>query len=85
MEDFYNSKMNKGRTSVEWGFGQVMARFPYIDPPEFKRLGGTCTGQHYINATFKTNILTCLNGNMTSNCFNLSPPTLQEYLTHATL
>ena len=35
--------------NVEWGFGQVLFLFPYTDSPGFKRLGGTATGQHYIN------------------------------------
>ena len=85
MEDFYSSKMNKCRTSVEWGFGQVLALFPYTDSPGFKRMGGTATGQHYINATFMTNVFTCLNGNITSSFFNLSPPTLLEYILHVAL
>jgi hypothetical protein len=85
MEDFYSTKMNKCRTSVEWGFGQVLSLFPYTDSPGFKRVGSTATGQHYINATFMTNVITCLNGNITSSFFRLSPPTLMEYLRHATM
>jgi hypothetical protein len=76
MEDFYSNKMNKCRTSVEWGFGQVLSLFPYTDSPGFKRLGGTATGQHYINATFMTNVITCLTGNITSSFFKLPPPPL---------
>ncbi len=52
MEDFYISEINKCKTSVEWGFRQVLSLFPYTDSTGFKRLGATPTEQHYINATF---------------------------------
>jgi hypothetical protein len=80
MEDFYSRRMNKCRTSVEWGFGHVLGLFPYTDSPGFKRLGSTATGQHYINATFMANVITCLKGNITSSFFNIAPPTLLQYM-----
>ena len=80
VEDFYSKRMNKCRTSVEWGFGHALALFPYTDSPGFMRLGATATGQHYINATFMANVITCLKGNITSSFFNMAPPTILEYL-----
>ena len=75
-------KMNKCITSVEWGFGQVLAAFCYTQSPGFQRLGFVAAGQHYINATFMTNVITCLKGNITSSFFRLTPPTLVENLQH---
>jgi hypothetical protein len=80
MEDFYNKRMNKCWISVEWGFGRVLGLFAYTDTPGFKRLESTATGQHYINATFMPNVITCLKGNITSSCFNIAPPTLMQYM-----
>ena len=80
VEDLYSRSMNKCRTCVEWGYGQVRNLFPFTESPGFQRLGSTATGQHYMNATFMTNLITCLRGNITSSFFRLSPPSIEQYL-----
>lgn len=79
-EDDYSKRMNRCRTSVEWGFGLVSLNWPFSTVAAYARVGNCPVGAHYKNAMFMTNVLSCLRGNITSSYFDCYPPSLNAYV-----
>ena len=75
----YNSQMSAVRTSVEWLFGDVVNSFKFIDFKKNLKLFLNSVGKMYVVSVILRNALTCLYGNMTSEFFDLRPPTLDTY------
>ena len=78
MMDF-NRSMSSVRESVEWLFNDISTYFRFIDFKKNLKIGLSSIGKMYIVCALLRNALTCLYGNLTSQFFNLEPPTLQEY------
>lgn len=78
MQDF-NTSMSAVRTSVEWLFGDIINYFKFMDFKKNLKIGLSSVGKMYIVSAILRNALTCLYGNLTSNFFQLDPPTLQGY------
>ncbi|KAK3746108.1 hypothetical protein QZH41_015516 [Actinostola sp. cb2023] len=53
--------------------------FKFIDFKKNLKIGLSSVGKTYIVCAILQNALTCLYGNLTSEYFDLQPPTLQEY------
>lgn len=64
MED-YNKAMSEVRV-----FGDIINSFKFLDYKKNLKIG--------LSALLR-NAITCLNGNQTSEFFDLEPPTLEEY------
>ena len=80
-QERYNAAMSSARQAVEWSFKDVMTYFPYGDMKRQQNFGLQAVGLHYRVSVLLVNILTCVKrGNQGSDHFQLSPPTLQEYL-----
>ena len=75
----YNKAMSAVRSSVEWLFGDVVNSFKFLDFKKKLKLLFSSIGKMYVVSVLLRNALTCLYGNETSNYFDLSPPSLQEY------
>ena len=75
----FNSSMSAVRGSVEWLFGDIINYFKFMDFTKNLKIGLSSVGKMYIVSAILRNAHTCLNGNQTSEFFNLDPPTLQEY------
>ena len=75
----YNKSMSDVRVAVEWLFGDVVNSFKFLDFKKNLKMGLSSIGKMYIVCALLRNAKTCLYGNQTSDCFELDPPTLQEY------
>ena len=75
----FNSSMSSVRSCVEWLFGDIVNYFKFIDFKKNLKIGLSNIGKLYIVCAVLQNALTCLYGNLTSEFFDLHPPTLQEY------
>ena len=75
----FNSSMSSVRSCVEWLFGDIVNYFKFIDFKKNLKIGLSNIGKLYIVCAVLQNALTCLYGNLTSEFFDLQPPTLQDY------
>ena len=78
----FNKDFSKVRVAVEWGFGRIVALFPFIDSPKQQQvlLSSCGLGRQFIVAGFLTNCRTCFYGNTTSKRFDVSPPSIVDYV-----
>ncbi|KAI9012561.1 hypothetical protein CLU79DRAFT_709125 [Phycomyces nitens] len=76
--------MSTLRIVVEWEFGHVANLFAFVRyRPGQKALLSKCA-HFYLVATLMKNIHICVNGGQTSKHFDISPPSLQEYISEIT-
>lgn len=75
----YNTEMSAVRSSVEWLFGDVINSFKFNDFKKDLKLFLSSVGKIYVVSVILRNAMTCLYGNMTSEFFDLRPPTLDTY------
>ena len=80
-QDFYK-KMSAVRICVEWGFGKIVQYFAYLHFIKNHKVLLQPVGKYYLVGAILTNCHTCLYGSQTSSFFNVSPPSLEDYLTH---
>ena len=71
--------MSAVRSSVEWLFGDVINSFKSNDFKKDLKLFLSSVGKIYVVSVILRNAMTCLYGNMTSEFFELRPPTLDTY------
>ena len=71
--------MSPLRVSVEWLFNDIVNYFKFIDFKKNLKIGLSAVGKMYLVCAVLRNALTCLYGNITSEFYNLDPPTLQDY------
>ena len=77
----FNTAMNSARMVVEWSFGDVVAQWAFNDFKKQQKIMLQPVAAYYKVSALLTNCRTiCREGNKTSRYFNLSPPTLAEYL-----
>ena len=76
----FNKRMSSVRVSVEWCFGDIVRYFAFLDFAKNMKILLQPVGIYYSIGALLTNIHTCLYGNVTSQFFNLNPPSLEEYL-----
>lgn len=75
----YNKAMSEVRVSVEWLFGNISNFFKFIDFKKQLKVGLSAVGKMYLVCALLENARTCLYGNIVSEFFDVTPPTLQEY------
>ena len=75
----FNKSMSTARVSVEWIFGDICNYFKFIDFKKNLKIGLSSVGKMYMVSALFRNALTCLQGHLTSNFFQLDPPTLENY------
>jgi len=78
--EIFNKAMNAARVSIEHVFGIVVSLWAYVDFSKKQNLSWTNPATAYLNAQFLTNCHNCMYGNQVSNCFQIDPPTLHEYI-----
>jgi hypothetical protein len=76
----FNKRMSSVRVSVEWCFGDIVRYFAYLDFAKNMKIMLQPVGLYYSIGALLTNMHTCLYGNVTSQFFNINPPSLEEYL-----
>ena len=81
-EQEFNKRMSAVRTSVEWGFGKISQYFAYLDFRKNLKVLLQPVGKYYLVWTLLVNCHTCLYGSQTSSYFDLTPPSLETYLSN---
>ncbi|KAL3213458.1 hypothetical protein MRX96_035391 [Rhipicephalus microplus] len=76
----FNKRMSSVRQAVEWGFGRVVADFAFVDFYKSQKMTRQRVGRMYKVATLFINCRTCMYGSQVSTYFDVTPPTLREYL-----
>ena len=79
-EKNFNKSMSSVRECVEWGFGELIGQFRFLDYEKNLTLFLQPVGKYYKVATILANCRACLYGNQTSSFFQIQPPELEEYL-----
>lgn len=81
VETNFNERMSGVRISVEWGFGEVVQQFAFLDFSKNLKIGLQSVGKYYAVGTILTNCRVCLGyGGKTADFFGVVPPTLETYL-----
>ena len=75
----YNTEMSAVRSSVELLFRDVINSFKFNDFKKDVKLFLSSVEKIYVVSVLLRNAMTCLYGNMTSDFFDLRPPTLDTY------
>ncbi|CAB1118668.1 unnamed protein product [Ectocarpus sp. CCAP 1310/34] len=78
----FNTAMSGVRGIVEWGFGRIVAQWPYVDYHKKQQvaLSACGLGKQYAVAGMLTNCHNCFYPNSTAQYFDVQPPSLEEYL-----
>lgn len=77
--DQFNASMSAVRVSVEWLFGDIINYFKFLDFKKNLKIGLSAIGKMYVVCAILRNALTCLYSNITSQYFDIEPPTIQQY------
>lgn len=80
LQQQWNQQMNGARVEIEHVFSKVKTVFSFTHWFAKMQMGKSPIGIFVKLAFFLTNCHTCLYGNQTSQRFNITPPTLTEYL-----
>ena len=75
----FNASMSSVRISVEWLFGDIINYFKFLDFKKNLKIGMSSIGKMAIACALLHNAHTRLYGSKNSKCFELEPPTLEEY------
>lgn len=75
----YNTALSGVRVCVEWQFGVIAERFPFLDFRKNLKLLLSPIGKYYTVAALLVNAHTTLYGCKTSSYFDMQPPSLEEY------
>lgn len=75
-----NYIMSKERIGVEWGFGKLKARCPYLDHHKKLKLQESDVRMRVRVAVLLCNVHTCLKQSQVGVYFNCAAPTLAAYL-----
>ena len=68
------------RVCVEWGFGNVVKQWEYLNGDKRLRSLGQPIAQWYVLGVFLTNCHVCVHGSQTTQTFHCPPPALEEYV-----
>lgn len=74
-----NRVLSSLRICVEWEFGNIAALCAFIDFDKTQKLFMSPIGQFYMIAALIHNCRVCLYGGQTSQYYDISPPTLEDY------
>ena len=75
----FDEAMSEVRVSVEWMFGTITNYYKFVDFKKQLKIGMSPVGKIYLVCGILQNAHICLYGNLVSDCFNLDPPSLQDY------
>lgn len=77
----FNSDMSPERVTVEWGFGQIVRLWPFVDCRSKMEVLHSPIGMYLEIANILTNVHTCLYGNAVSRKYGLGHVSLKAYMT----
>ena len=68
-EAMFNRHMSSVRITVEWGFGDIVDKWKFLDFCSAMKIFEMPIGEFYTNGAFLSNIYNCLYGNKTQHYF----------------
>ena len=68
-EALFNRQMSSVRITVEWGSGDIVDKWKFLDFRSAMKIFEMPVGEFYTNGTFLSNICNCLYGNKTQQYF----------------
>ena len=81
VEADFNEAMASVRIAVEWGFGEVVQQWAFVDYSKNLKVLWQPVGTFYSVATLLLNCRVCLgHGGKVSDFFGVAPPTIEQYL-----
>ncbi|KAJ7143542.1 hypothetical protein C8R43DRAFT_822018, partial [Mycena crocata] len=75
----WNHQMSRPRMSVENGFGEVVAQWPFLNAFWKLRIYQSPIGRYYRVAVLFTNAINCFRPNLIAQRFDVQPPEVEEY------
>ena len=79
-EHTFNTRMNSGRVTAEWGYNMVSNSWQGVDFARWQRIFWTRPGRRYRVAQLLTNFRTCIEQkSQIGDYFDLLPPPLEDY------
>ncbi len=72
--------MCTARQAVEWGFGNVVSLWSFLDFRKNLKSLHQQVAKMYLVAVLLTNVRTCMYGNQVSFYFGLDPPCWEDYM-----
>ena len=76
----FNRQISSVQITVEWGFGDVVEKWKFLDFHSAMKIFEMPTAEFYTNGAFLSNICNCLYRNKTQQYFGAVQLTLDEYL-----
>lgn len=76
----FNDDMGPERVTVEWGFGAIVAQWPYLDFSRKLQILKSPVALYLQVGNVLTNMTTCLYGSEISRHFGMEPPSLSAYM-----
>lgn len=80
LEATFNRYMSGVRQSVEWGFGNIVKHWAFLDFKKNLRLHLQPVGKLYVIGALLSNCYACMYENNISNYFGMAAPSIEEYL-----
>ena len=81
LAEAFNSIMCPIRTCVEWGYDKIVCYWAFVDFKKQMKVQHVRVEAMWHIAVFLTNAITCAKGgNQISKYFNLSPPSMEQFL-----
>ena len=78
-EAMFNRHMSSVHITVEWGFGDIVDKWKFLDFRSAMKICEMPVGKFYTNGAFLSNKCNCLYGNKTQQYFEAIQLTLDEY------
>lgn len=76
----WNKRMSRVRQPVEWGFGDVVNTFAFLDFKKNHKIHLQAVAKAYAVGVILVNCYNTLYRNRTAQFFDLYPPSLENYL-----
>ena len=75
----FNKSMSRVRVSVEWIFNDILNYFKFLDFKKNMKVQLSAVGKMYLTCGILHNARICLYKSITSNYFEVEPPSLEDY------
>ena len=79
-QEAWNKEMSSVRQAVEWGFGNIVLKFAFLDYKKNMKIYLQPVGVYYVVGVLLVNCHNCLYSNIISQTFSCHPPLLENYL-----
>ena len=79
-EALYNRLLSSVRTTVEWGFSELVDQWKFLDFKQAMKIFKCPVAQYYVYAAFLSSLCNCLLGSRTQQYFGATQLTIDEYL-----